>query len=98
MSQRTFFVYILGNERPTLYTGMTNNLQRRLYEHKQGLCDGFTKRYHLTKLLYYESGDSAMGAIIREKQIKNMGRQAKLDLIRSKNPSMKDLSNEILRH
>ena len=96
MQQKNYFVYILGNERPTLYTGMTNNLTRRLYEHKNELIDGFTSRYHLHKLLYYELGDSAMGAIIREKQIKNMGRQEKLDLIRSKNPNFKDLSDEVL--
>ncbi len=86
----------MGNERPTLYTGMTNDLRRRIFEHKNELHEGFTKRYHLHKLLYYESGGSAMGAIIREKQIKNLSREEKLGLIKNKNPLMKDLSGEIL--
>ncbi len=97
MKNGSFFVYIMGNERPTLYTGMTNDLRRRLYEHKNALHEGFTKKYHLHKLLYFEVGDTAMGAIIREKQIKNMSRNEKLELIKSRNPQMKDLSDDILK-
>ncbi len=95
MNGRYFFVYIMGNDRPTLYTGMTNNLLRRLYEHQHELADGFTKKYHLHKLLYFEAVESARGAIIREKQIKNMSRAEKLSLIAGKNPSLRDLSPEL---
>ncbi len=95
MFGRYFFVYIMGNNRPTLYTGMTNNLIRRLYAHQHELADGFTKKYHLHKLLYYEAVESPRGAIIREKQIKNMSRAEKLALIAAKNPTMRDLTRDL---
>lgn len=90
-----YFVYIMGNERPTLYTGMTNDLRRRVYEHKAEFVDGFTKRYHLHKLLHYEVAGSPQGAIIREKQIKNMSRAEKLALISGNNPAFRDLSGDL---
>lgn len=88
-------VYIVGNERPTLYTGVSNNLIRRVLEHKQGRVKGFTQKYGLKKLLYYEFCENISGAIIREKQIKDLNRKDKLALINLKNPLMRDLSNEI---
>jgi putative endonuclease len=79
------------NSRPTLYTGMTNNLKLRVQEHKQEITDGFTKKYHLHNLVYYEIIEGQEQSIIREKQIKNMKRNEKLELIRSINPKFQDL-------
>lgn len=90
------FVYILGNNRPTLYIGVTSDLIRRVYRHKQGLIDGFSKKYGLYKLLYYEIFDDIIEAIEREKQLKNWHRRWKLNLIKSKNPNFKDLYSEII--
>jgi putative endonuclease len=95
MNNKVFAVYIMGNNRPTLYTGMTGNLLRRLYEHKNNLVEGFTKKYQLHKLLYYEYIETAEGAAIREKQIKDMNRNDKLLMIQKYNPQFQDLSNEI---
>ncbi|MEW6328429.1 MAG: GIY-YIG nuclease family protein [Thermodesulfobacteriota bacterium] len=76
------YVYILTNKRNTvLYTGMTNDLKRRVFEHKEKLVDGFTKKYNVTKLVYYEVFDDPENAILREKQIKAGSRQKKIDLI-----------------
>lgn len=93
---KPYYVYILGNTRPTLYIGVTNNLIRRVYEHKQELVEGFTKKYHIKKLLYYEILDSIESAIEREKQLKHWVREWKLDVIRKFNPDFKDLYNSIL--
>ena len=90
------FVYIMGNDRPTLYTGVTNNLARRVLEHKEEKIDGFTKKYHLKKLLYFETVDGQLQAIIREKQVKNMNRAEKLSMIAKVNPKFSDLFNRIL--
>jgi len=86
----------MANERPTIYTGMTNNLVKRVYEHKNEIVRGFTSKYHLHKLVYFEIFDSPLEAIIREKQIKNMNRIDKLKMIRKFNPTFKDLSHVIL--
>ncbi len=74
-----------------LYTGVTNDLIRRVYEHKQETTPGFTKRYHVTKLVYYEACQDVTAAIAREKQIKGGPRQAKLNLIEAANPQWQDL-------
>ena len=78
-----------------LYTGVTNNLQKRVYEHKEKLVEGFTKKYNVVKLLYYEIFDDPENAIAREKQIKAGSRQKKLDLINSMNQEWKDLYDSL---
>jgi len=89
---KQFCVYIMTNKNNTvLYTGVTSNLKRRVYEHKEKLFEGFTKKYNVTKLVYYEVCPDAQSAIIREKKIKGGSRQKKIDLIRSINPEWKDL-------
>jgi putative endonuclease len=79
-----------------LYTGVTNNLVRRVYEHKEKLIEGFTKKYNCTKLVWYEVYKDPYSAISREKQIKAWSRKKKLELINSLNPEWKDLYYEIL--
>lgn len=91
------YVYIMGNDRPTLYTGVTNNLSRRVYEHKNKLLKGFTSKYNLTKLLYYEFHFDIVSAIVREKQIKDMNRDEKLRMIEEFNKEYKDLYEFIIR-
>jgi len=91
---KQYYVYILTNESKTLYTGVTNNLERRIYEHKHKLIEGFTKKYNFTKLIYYEMVEDVRSAITREKQIKGWLRSKKIRLIESMNPQWKDLSTE----
>ncbi len=88
-----YYVYILTNKSKTLYTGVTNNLIRRMYEHKNKLVEGFTKKYNLTKLVYYELFNNINDAIRREKQIKGLLRKKKIALIEMINPKWEDLSN-----
>lgn len=93
---REYCVYIMTNTHNTvLYTGVTNNLARRAYEHKNGMGGVFTKKYNVQKLVYYEIGDNIHSAIEREKQIKGGSRKKKVDLINSMNPEWKDSYEEI---
>ena len=90
---RHYYVYIMANAVKTLYTGVTNNLERRAYEHKHGLVPGFTSRYGLTRLVCFEETSDVLAAITREKQIKGWLRRKKLALIESQNPGWEDLSS-----
>lgn len=83
-----------NNYNTVLYTGVTNDLQRRVYEHKSKLIDGFTKKYNVTKIVYYEIFEDVNAAISREKQIKAGSRQKKIDLVNSINQEWKDLYEE----
>ena len=87
-----YYVYIMTNKSKTLYTGMTNDLQRRVYEHKSKPSHGFTSRYNITRLVYCESTPDVLSAIAREKQIKGWIRKKKIALIDSVNPEWHDLS------
>jgi len=87
-----YYVYIMTNKSKTLYTGITDNLERRVYEHKKKLLEGFTKRYNITKLVYYEVTSDVSAAIEREKQIKGWLRRKKITLIEAMNPPWTDLS------
>ncbi|HEX3582684.1 MAG TPA: GIY-YIG nuclease family protein [Thermoanaerobaculia bacterium] len=93
-SLRLFFVYIVSNTSMTLYTGVTNHLERRVYEHKTGEGSKFTSRYHIDRLVYFETYDLVVDAIAREKQIKGMTRAKKIALIKSLNPTWRDLSDD----
>ncbi len=87
-----YYVYILTNEyNKVLYTGVTNNLPRRIEEHKNELIDGFSKKYHTHKLIYAEKYDDPTTAILREKQIKGYTRSKKVELINSINPKWKEI-------
>ena len=91
-----YYVYIMTNKRNTvLYTGVTNDLKRRVYEHKGKLVDGFTKKYNITKLVYYEIFQDPENAIMREKQIKAGSRQKKIDLINQMNREWQDLYEQL---
>ena len=91
-----YFVYILSNKkRGTIYIGVTNNLIRRLYEHKNGLINGFTKRYNIKTLVYFEMTFDIKSAIEREKKLKKWNRAWKIALIEKANPEWEDLSLEI---
>ena len=92
---KTYYVYIMTNHSKTLYTGITSDIIKRVYEHKQKLLEGFTKKYNITKLVYFENTTDVMVAISREKQIKGWLRRKKIVLIESVNPSWKDLSEDI---
>ena len=87
-----YYVYIITNNSRTLYTGVTNNLERRVLEHKRKAIPGFTSKYKITKLVYYEEGDDINVAIARAKQIKGWLRAKKIALIESINPEWRDLS------
>jgi len=91
----TYYVYIMTNKKNgTLYTGVTNNLQRRVYEHKNKLLPGFTNKYNLSHLVYFDSTSDVNAAIAREKQIKGWLRVRKIELIETQNPEWDDLSAE----
>jgi putative endonuclease len=89
---KTYYVYIMNSPTGTLYTGMTSDLKRRVYEHKQKLIEGFTKKYNVTRLAYYEETTDVQTALSREKEIKKWRRSKKIALIKSMNPRWRDLS------
>jgi len=91
---KTYYVYIMTNRSRTLYTGVTNDLQRRVYEHKHHLVEGFTSKYKIDQLAFYEETIDIKAAIAREKQIKGWSRKKKIDLIMTFNPEWQDLSVE----
>ncbi|MBI5878208.1 MAG: GIY-YIG nuclease family protein [Chloroflexi bacterium] len=93
---RQFYVYIMTNQaNTTLHAGVTNNLARRVGEHRHGQGSAFTRKYRTHKLVYYESFDDARSAIAREKQIKGGSRQKKLDLIAEANATWRDLADDL---
>jgi len=93
---KRYFVYIMTNHHNTvLYTGVTSDIQRRVYQHREKLVEGFTKKYNVTKLVYIEETADVGAALVREKQIKAGSRQKKIDLINSINPEWRDLSEEV---
>jgi putative endonuclease len=89
---RTYFVYIMASNSRTLYTGVTRNLERRVYEHRHKMIPGFTARYNITRLVHFEVFGDIRDAIAREKQIKSWGRMKKVALIECANRDWKDLS------
>lgn len=94
--ENNYYIYILASRRNgTLYVGMTNNLIRRIHEHKNNLVDGFTKKYLVHNLVYFEETNNVDIAIQREKQLKKWNRKWKLDLIEKENPNWNDLYNNL---
>jgi len=94
--EKLYFIYILTNAKHTvLYTGFSNDLKARVWSHKGRLLDGFTKRYYVDMLVYYEATESVVSALERERQIKAGSRQKKIDLINSMNPKWRDLYEEL---
>ena len=93
---KNYYIYIMTNKiNTTLYTGVTNNLKRRVYEHREKLSSGFTSRYNIYKLVYYEVFEDIENAIRREKQIKGGSRKKKIDLINAFNKEWKDLYDQL---
>ena len=97
MTMKKYYVYILANKRNgTLYIGVTNDLIRRVYEHKNDLIDGFTKKYVVHRLVYYEQYDDVANAIQREKRLKKWNRQWKIKLIEKENPEWEDIYLQLI--
>ena len=95
-AMKQYYVYIMTNKHNTvLYTGVTNDLKRRVYEHKEKLIDGFTRKYNVTKLVYYEISEDIESAILEEKRIKGGSRIKKIKLIESINPYWNDLYSNL---
>jgi len=91
-SMKSYYVYMLASKRNgTLYIGVTSDLIKRVYEHKQGLVEGFTKKYNVHQLVFFEETNDVESAITREKQMKKWNRQWKIELIEKENPEWKDL-------
>ena len=97
MGKRSYYVYILANDFGSIYIGVTNDLERRMAEHRSKLIEGFTKKYNLTRLVHVEECGEVVDAIAREKQIKGWRRSKKVALIESLNPAWDDLSDPSLR-
>jgi putative endonuclease len=91
-TDRQYYVYIMTNRSGTLYTGVTNNIKQRVYQHKNKLIEGFTKKYNIDKLIYVETFSNVNSAISREKTIKGWLRKKKIELINGVNPNWQDLS------
>ncbi|MCK5315047.1 MAG: GIY-YIG nuclease family protein [Anaerolineales bacterium] len=91
---KKYYVYILNSPTGTIYTGMTNDLEKRVYQHKNKLIEGFTKKYNVTRLAYFEETTDVNAAIAREKEIKGWRRSKKLALIKSLNPTWRDLAED----
>jgi putative endonuclease len=96
MSAHDYFVYILASATRRLYVGVTNDLTRRVYQHKTGIASRFTRRYGITRLVFVETSGSVLDAIAREKQIKGWLRRKKVALIEAQNPDWKDLGAEMV--
>jgi len=92
----SYFVYIMASERKTLYIGVTNDVARRVTEHKDKLVKGFTQKYNVTHLVYFEEFENIDEAIDREKQLKKWNREWKINLIETENPDWKDRYGDIL--
>jgi len=92
---KQYCVYILTNKSGTLYIGVTSNLQKRVWEHKNKTVEGFTKKYNIDKLIYFEQTEDVISAIAREKQLKNWNRKKKIGLIEKMNPKWLDLSDNL---
>ncbi|OGD69386.1 hypothetical protein A3I18_02405 [Candidatus Campbellbacteria bacterium RIFCSPLOWO2_02_FULL_35_11] len=98
MKEKTAYVYIMSSKKNgTIYTGVTSNLEKRVYEHKNNVVKGFTQKYNVHILVYYEFGENILSAIEREKQIKGGSRKNKIKLIEKDNPEWRDLSDDLFR-
>jgi len=96
---KNYYIYILASKRNgTLYIGITSNLPKRVWEHKNKIMKGFTERYDVTRLVYYECYDDPENAILREKRLKKWKRKWKLELIEKTNPEWNDLYEELMQH
>jgi putative endonuclease len=95
---KEYYIYIMTNKSKTLYIGVTSNLLRRVHEHKEKLIEGFTSKYNIHILVYYESTSNVHAALAREKQLKGWLRAKKIALIESLNPEWKDLSEEWFKY
>lgn len=92
---KSYYIYILASKTGTLYIGVTNNLERRIYEHKHKLIPGFTEKYNINRLMYYQEFDDIEQAIEMEKKVKGWRRQKKTNLIKTINPDIRDLAEEM---
>ncbi|MBU2473020.1 MAG: GIY-YIG nuclease family protein [Patescibacteria group bacterium] len=98
MVPNNYFVYVLASKKNgTLYIGITDDLIKRVYEHKNNLVDSFTKKYNVHQLVYYETTNDIQSAIIREKQLKKWNRKWKLELIEKENPEWEDLYDDLIK-
>jgi putative endonuclease len=94
LDMKQYYVYIMTNNSKTLYTGVTNDLKRRVFEHRQKLLPGFSNKYNISKLIYFEETSDVYSAISREKQIKGWLRSKKINMIESQNPNWSDLAED----
>lgn len=94
--KKYYYVYILANKKNgTLYIGITSSLKKRIHQHKNGVADGFTKKYNIKLLVYYETFEYVYAALYREKQLKNWNRKWKIELIEKENPKWRDLYDDL---